>query len=167
MGESEGPELEQLGFGKSFKAELVDMLERAQILKDFNHAEVEVLAGYAGAYKARKGARIFREGTKADYICLIVDGRVDILKDGDKKITTIRPGRTMGEMSVIDGFPHSAAAIAVEDTTLVLITRNHFQKFLDEQPAVAVKFLLSLSKLLSLRLRQTTGVLCDYLDENH
>lgn len=165
MAETEGQELEQLGFGKSFKDELVGMLESAQILKEFSRAETEVLAEYAGAYLARRGMRIFREGTRANFLCLIVEGRVDIFKDGDKKITTIRAGRTMGEMSVIDGFPHSASAVAVEDTRLVLITRNHFEKFIEEQPAVAVKFMWSLARLMSLRLRQTTGVLCDYLDD--
>lgn len=165
MAETDGQVLEQLGFGDSFKEELVGMMESAQILKDFSRAEIEILAGYAGAYQANRGVRIFREGTKADFLCLIVEGRVDILKDGDKKITTIRAGRTMGEMSVIDGFPHSAAALAVEDTRLVLITRSHFERFTEEQPAVAVKFIWSLARLMSLRLRQTTGVLCDYLDD--
>ena len=96
-------------------------------------------------------------------MCLIIDGSVNILK-GDKKITTVRPGKTMGEMSVIDGYPHSASAVAAEDTRLIMITRNQFEKLSNEHAKIAVHLLKRLACLMSLRLRQTTGVLCDYLE---
>lgn len=161
--DDDGNDLEQLGIGAGFQQELYSMLEGMQLLKDFDRTEIEKIAPFTGAYLARKGTRIFREGTKGNFMCLIVDGGVEILKSG-KKITTVRPGKTMGEMAVIDGYPHSASAVAIEDTRLIMITRNQFEKMSDQLPKVAIKLLMRLATLMSLRLRQTTGVLCDYLD---
>ena len=161
--DEDGNDLEQLGIGSGFQQELYRMLEGMQLLKEFDRTNIEEIAPFTGAYLAPKGVKIFREGTKGNFMCLIVEGGVDILKGG-KKITTVRPGKTMGEMSVIDGYPHSASAIAIEDTRLIMITRNQFEKMSEQRPKLAIKLLMRLATLMSLRLRQTTGVLCDYLD---
>ncbi|MCK4950446.1 MAG: cyclic nucleotide-binding domain-containing protein [Gammaproteobacteria bacterium] len=161
--EDEGNDLEQLGIGAGFQQELHTMLSSIQLLKEFDMGEIEEIAPYTGAYLARKGVKIFREGAKGSFMCLIVDGGVEIIKGG-KKVTTVRPGKTMGEMAVIDGYPHSATAIAVEDTRLIMITRNQLDNMSERHPRLAIKLLKRLAILMSLRLRQTTGVLCDYLD---
>ena len=162
------PSLVLLGEGSAFKDQLCSMIERAQMFQDFSRQEIQILANYARAYEVAKGEAIFREGDKGTFLCLLVEGRIDIFKEGDerdmKKITTIRPGKTMGEMSVIDEMPHSATAIAVEPVTLVMITKNNFDKLLEEQAVLGVKIFKQIARLISLRLRQTTGVLLDYLD---
>lgn len=159
--------MELIGEGESFKHELCDMIESAQMFNDFPRSDTEVIAGYARAYSVRKGATIFKEGGKGSFMCLVIDGRVDVYKDNDghtKRLTTIRPGKTMGEMALLDELPHSATTVAVEDTTLVLITKFHFDRLNEEHPALGNRILRKIAKLLSLRLRQTTGILSDYLD---
>ena len=59
---------------------------------------------------------------------------------------------------------HFAGKIVRKDLTkLVLITRNNFDKLTEEQPTLGVKILKKIARLMSLRLRQTTGVLVDHL----
>ena len=152
-----------LGMGNAFHDVLCSMLESAHLLRDMEREEIEVLARYAGAYGAKTGTQVFKEGERGSFMCIVVEGRVDIVKSGGKKISTIRPGKTMGEMSVIDGFPYSATAVVVEETKLVYITRANFEKLSDEYPKTAIRFFHQIAKLMSLRLRQTTGILCDYL----
>jgi len=143
------------------------MIERAQMFKDFTRQEIQVISQYARAYEVEKGNAVFREGQKGTYMCLLVDGLIDIMKEDDKreakKISTIRPGKTMGEMSIIDEMPHSASAVAAENVTLVLITKMNFDRLLDENPLLGVKVFRQIARLISLRLRQTTGILLDYL----
>ena len=159
--------MELIGEGESFKHELCDMIESAQMFNDFPRSDTEVIAGYARAYSVKKGTTIFKEGGKGSFMCLVIDGRVDVYKENDgntKLLTTIRPGKTMGEMALLDELPHSATTVAVEDTTLVLITKFHFDRLNEEHPALGNRILRKIAKLLSLRLRQTTGILSDYLD---
>jgi len=89
--------LELLGDGESFKDELCSMLERTQMFKDFVRPEIEQLARYTRAYQVDKGKTIFREGQKAAFLCVIVEGVVDVMKQSDtrdpKKINSIRAGK--------------------------------------------------------------------------
>lgn len=66
-------------------------------------------------------------------------------------------------MSILDGFPCSATAICAEDSEIVMITRNKFEQLCRNKPDIALKLLKDISKLMSLRFRQMTGMLIDFL----
>lgn len=159
--------LELLGDGSAFKEELCDMIESVQIFSDFTRGEVEIVAGYARAYAADTGITIFHEGQKGAFMCIIIKGKIHIYKEtlerDRKRVITIRAGRTLGEMSIIDDLPHSATAITAEPVTLVMIPKYSFEKLTKENPSLGVKIFWKLARLMSLRLRQTTGILLDYL----
>ena len=160
--------LEQLGSGSSYESEISDMLERADMFRDFSRADVEKLASIIQAYKAPVGTKVLVEGGRDAYMFVLIEGRVDILKrdaagSSDKKIATVRSGKTIGEMSMIDSLPSSATAVVVEPAKLLLITRRNFDNFTDSHPETGLKVLRKIASLMSLRLRQTSGVLMDYL----
>lgn len=154
--------LEQMGAGEGFHAQLCQMLEKVQLLQDFERSEIEKLAHYCGAYKARSGVTLFKEGEKSHFMCLLADGRVDILKE-NKHVATVRVGKSMGEMSVLDGFPYSATAISAVDSELIMFTRYQLERLCKASPSLGLKLYKAISRLMSLRLRQTTGILVDYL----
>lgn len=154
--------LQQVGAGKGFHTQLCKMLEKVQLLQDFERAEIEKLAHYCGAYRARSGAIIFKEGEKSHFMCLLVAGRVDIFKE-NKQVATIRVGKSMGEMSILDGFPYSATAVSAVDSELIMFTRHQFEQLAEVNPSLGLKLYKAIGRLMSLRLRQTTGVLVDYL----
>lgn len=127
--------LEQLGAGET---RLCQMLEKVQLLQDFERAEIEELAHYCSAYKADKGKTIFKEGEKSHFMCLLVGGRVDILKE-NKLVATVRAGKSMGEMSILDGFPYSATAVSASDSELIMFTRLQFERLCETTPPLALK----------------------------
>lgn len=161
--------LKLLGAGKAFHEELCGMIETTQICRDFEWHDIEALAGYMQAYQAADGTTLFREGDKGSYLCLIVTGKIGVYKedqDGRMKIVAIvGPGKTLGEMAIIDGEPRSATAIAAEPATLTILTEGNFRRLVGEKPALATKILLRVARLLSQRLRQTSGRLVDYLED--
>jgi signal-transduction protein with cAMP-binding, CBS, and nucleotidyltransferase domain len=165
--EKTGEALELLGDGASFQEELCAMIEKTQIFKELSRREVETLSYYVKAYKLGEGEIIFREGDKGTFMCFLVEGKIDVLKDDQdgrlKKLTTIRAGRTIGEMSLLDQMPHSATGIAAQPLRLVMLTRSALDKLNADHPGLANRLLWQISKLLSLRLRKTTGALADYI----
>ena len=156
-----------IGDGEGFQETLCGMIERVPMFSELSRADVQSLAGYVRAYEAKKGALIFKEGTKGMFMCVVISGRVDILKEGQereqKKVAVVRPGKSMGEMSLLDELPYSATATAQEDTQLLLLTRMNFMRLSEERPLLCNVVLRQIARLMSLRLRQTTGVLLDYL----
>jgi len=156
-----------MGDGESFRDTLCAMIEAVPMFGTLTRADVQLLAAYVRAYEAKKDAVIFREGAKGMFMCIVLNGRVDILKESQereqKKVATVRPGKSMGEMSLLDELPYSATAVAREDTELLLLTRMNFERLSDEQPVLCNVLLRQIARLMSLRLRQTTGILLDYL----
>jgi CRP-like cAMP-binding protein len=65
------------------------------------------------------------------------------------------PGSIVGELSMIDGRPRSAAVVAVRDATLSFLSRAAFEAFAQKQPEIYK----SLVTLLATRLRETDTVI--------
>lgn len=159
--------LRLLGAGNSFRAELAAMIEGMPLFSDLEWNEVETLANYMQAYEAGKGSAVFSEGEAGNFMCLLVKGKVDVIKEdshgAQKVVATVTAGKTLGEMSLIDNEPRSARAVAVETSTLLLLTRENFNRIMHDHPRLASHLILKLARLLSQRLRQTSGMLVDYL----
>jgi CRP/FNR family transcriptional regulator, cyclic AMP receptor protein len=153
------------GLGKS-TAERAEMLEKTPLSRDFTWNELEELAKYLVVELFSKGAVVFQEGDKRAFMCIIHKGQVNILKESGqdhKLIASIGPGKIFGEMSVVDGSPRSASAVASEETALMILTGQAFNRILDEKPRLGAKILQKIAVIMSYRLRETTGVLADYL----
>ena len=161
-------ELEEIGFGKKFDNVLCEMLESSYLFKDFSHPEIQQLVQYMHGYKAPKGAILFQEGERDSHLVVITQGKARILKDDGsgemKEIATVRKGATLGEMSIIDNFPHSATVIAIEDSEVALITKANLQKITEKYPALGVKLLWQIASQLSARVRQASGQLVDHIE---
>jgi len=164
-------QFEQMGEGRGFHANLSDMLEGSDMLRDFSRQDIEQIAHYVSAYEAPKGTVVLREGEKQSYMFILSSGRLDVFKSADnvsagekpKKIATIRQGKSVGEMSLLDGLGHSATAVAAEPVEMLLVTKSQFDQLLEAHPVIGVKLLRRIAALMSLRLRQTSGILIDYL----
>ena len=145
-----------------------EMLEETAWSAAFVWREIEVLARHMIGHSAPRGTTIFTEGDPSRYMSLIVKGEVDIIKhdsDGKKHvITTLGPGKTLGEMALIDNEPRSAAAVASTDALLLLLTENQFDALIKTYPGLGLRLILKLAKMLSQRLRSTSGVLVDHLE---
>ena len=75
------------------------------------------------------GSQIFDEGDKGDYLYLITNGSVEIRKlqgDVSKTLTTLGKGDIFGEMALFDGRPRAAAAHAVLDTDVLVLSKKDF-----------------------------------------
>lgn len=103
------PELKLLGSGSAFQAQLLAMLQGSQFFGDFPATEIETLAKYVQAYSAAPGTVIFRESDRGGFMCLVIEGGAEIFKQdakyGSKRIGQIEPGKTIGEMALVDGEP--------------------------------------------------------------
>ena len=97
-----------------------------------------------------------------------MSGKIKILKadvdSSSKQIAVVFPGSSLGEMSIIDDFPHSASALTMEDSNIVILTKLNLELICDKLPQLGNKLLWKIAWQLSVRLRQTSGVLVDHLN---
>ncbi|MGI8794532.1 MAG: Crp/Fnr family transcriptional regulator [Acidimicrobiales bacterium] len=103
-------------------------------------AEIEVLRTMSTSQRFRRGATLFLEGEAADRVLVIEQGRTKIVSmtpDGREVVLAIRgPGDLLGEFAAVDGLPRSAAAIAIEDMSALVVPAERFAEFLTKHPTV-------------------------------
>lgn len=161
------PGMKRLGSGDAFKAQLLAMLQGSEFFGDMPPADIEALTRYVEAFSADAGTVLFREGDRGGFMCLIIEGGAEIHKQdhqyGDKLVGTVEPGKSIGEMALVDGDQRSATCICPQASTLVMLTREQFVRLIREAPSLSVNILLKLVTLMSRRLRQTSGQLVDHL----
>ncbi len=160
--------LENLGEGTALAQQIYDMIGQAKFFDDFSREDVQMLAGFMQVYRAEPGSMVIREGDIDDYMLLIIQGKVDIMKTDKRGViqpmTSVGPGMTLGEMSMIDGEPRFATCVPAEPTTFAVLSRDAMVRIILEEPSLGAKLLIKLVTLLSERLRQTSSTLLDYME---
>lgn len=160
--------LTHLGEGSTMVQQIFEMIGHSKFFADFTREDVDRLTGFMQVYRANAGQEIIHEGDVNDYMLLIIEGRVEIVKTDSqgnhRPMTAVGPGATLGEMSMIDGEPRFATCIAVDSTTFSVLSRDSMVKIILEEPGLGSKILIKLVTLLSQRLRSTSANLLHYLE---
>lgn len=103
------------------------------------------------------GTKIFSENDKGSTMYIVKTGAVRIVKqegEGEKEIITFMPGDFFGEIALFDYVFRTASAIADEETTVLEIQRDQFNKFFSEKPHLVAKILYQMMCEMARRVRR-------------
>ena len=136
-------------------------LEITNLSSELDETEVHDFAKHFKVYKLTAGDILFTEGDPESYMGVVIKGKLMVMKedsDGNlQKISEIGPGKTVGEMSLIDGEPRSASIHVQEEAFVMVLYLGRFNEILLNQPRLGVKLLMYLMRLMSARLRMTSN----------
>jgi CRP-like cAMP-binding protein len=159
---------EPLGDATGFVDRILEIIEHIHLFEDFERGEIDVLARYLRSYRTDIGAEIIHEGDAGDFMLLVIDGSIEILKLDPRglpqRLAVAGPGKTLGEMSLIDGEPRFASCVTREPTLFAVLDRDSLTRLVAEEPRIGVKILMELLMLLNQRLRTVSGELMKCLD---
>jgi rhodanese-related sulfurtransferase len=92
---------------------------------------------------------IFRQGDKGDSFYIINSGKVRVYRRSpegiETELTVIGVGGYFGELALLTDKPRAGYAETMEDTELVVIPKNQFEKILKIYPHIASDFINQLS----------------------
>lgn len=141
--------------------QVVELIKQIPIFESLETADLEDLADATRLMSLKSGQTLFRKGDEGTALYIVRRGAVKIVlpsRIGDEIIVTIlSEGEFFGEMSLLDGEPRSADAIAIDASDVLVLRRSDFLSFLQSNEN-AIKAVLS---LLSRRLRLTDEMLED------
>ena len=161
--------LESLGDAVRFSNQIHALIPKCPLLENFSPAEVRLLAHFMEVYRAEPGMEIIREGEGGDFMLMVVEGRIDVNKrdrwNTPQHIAQVEAGRTLGEMSMIDGEPRFATCFALEKSLIAVLDRESLARIIVEEPLLGAKLLMELVLMLSQRLRATSEKLLGLMDD--
>jgi CRP/FNR family cyclic AMP-dependent transcriptional regulator len=144
-------------------------LKKIPVFLEFTPGELEILRQATRTRAAAEGEVVFEEGDQSDFICFVVEGRLEVIQkasDGRPvKVSILDPGESFGEMALMEKSPRSATVKALAPSSLVVLDHAKFESMIRDKPEAAVKMLMGLCRMLSKRLRQTNHRLIDCMAE--
>jgi NTE family protein len=107
------------------------------------------------------GATLFEAGDVGDALFVVRSGLVDVVGTGPSRstrLTTIGPGETVGEQSLLSGRPRSATAVAQTGVTLWRLDHIDFLELLATTPQLGANVARILSERLTAASRTRLGL---------
>jgi CRP/FNR family transcriptional regulator, cyclic AMP receptor protein len=138
------------------RSQKADALGEIPLFSSLSNKERMELARHVDEIPVKNGAVLTRQGAPGDAFYLIVEGRADVIRNG-QKIATLGAGDAVGEMALLDGDQRSATVMMTSDGTVLTMPRREFKAVLEALPSIAYKMLVT----LSLRLREANGRLTE------
>lgn len=124
-----------------------DFLARVPIFANCTPEEIAAIAAVAQESGFQPAQIIVTQGTPGQAFYLILEGRVEIIRDG-QSLGAFGPGDFFGEMSLLDQAPRSATIKAIDATNCLMLSSWDFKALLEKHPSIAVKLLEVLSRRL-------------------
>ena len=131
--------------------------------------EVVKLFAYLSRHRTyRDGTDIVRQGEKAENCYLIISGEVDIItrhRDQQIIVQRLQAGNFFGELALLARFDWFFSAKAVQETEVLVISREGFEKVLSKYPEKRDKITEKVIQLRISRFENQTANLLDRLME--
>ena len=158
--------------------EIRKFLSNTFLFTSFTEKEIDLLLASTSLKKVGRGEQIFSEGIDATAFFIVVSGKVKIYKlspDGKEYTLHIHgPGDLVAEAAIFDSMVYPASCLALEDTTLMRVSREGFLNLIRAHPELSLKMMSGYSKRLrqfvakieELSLKDIKSRLAGYLIEN-
>jgi CRP-like cAMP-binding protein len=144
---------------------VLPILNKIAILGGLDDAQLYTVFRLLETEHYCRGEFIFRQGDAPSHIRIVRSGRVRIVENVDGtplELFEFKTGDCFGETSVIAIHPHTASAVAVEDTELLVIPREKLFALYDDDPKLFGMLALNIAREACRRLNKTEDIMLHY-----
>ena len=146
---------------------IADALEWTPWSRDLGLPALATLARFLEWREIPSGAAVFRHGDRDRFVCILIEGAIEIVKenrdDEERVLARFTAGKTFGELSLIDDEPRSATALAAERSRILVLSQERLDELAIEHPRLGMSVLRHLARTVSGRLRLTSGRLVELI----
>jgi CRP/FNR family transcriptional regulator/CRP/FNR family cyclic AMP-dependent transcriptional regulator len=139
----------------------MELLQRVPFLANLAKEDLAWLARRVRRRSYPRGDIIFQKDDPGESLFLVESGSVAISVPGvdgsEMTLARVGPGDFFGDMSLLDGSPRSASAVAAAESTLLVLERDDFIGLIRQRPEAA----LSILAVITQRLRGSDEMISD------
>ncbi|MGH9657261.1 MAG: Crp/Fnr family transcriptional regulator [Bryobacteraceae bacterium] len=116
--------------------EKVIALEAVELLKNLSPEQLSRIASVAREVAFPPGHVIIQAGKGVDSLYIVLDGSVEVSKDGDR-LAVAGQNEVLGAWALFDEDPIPVTAKSIEDARLLKISRDDFYDLLSDNIEIA------------------------------
>jgi len=144
------------------QTEAIDkFLQEIELFKDLNKQERLLVIDSMITINYSKDEILFEQNTLRQRLFLIYEGKVELFKlsayNEEKRLAVFEKFDFMGEGALMDSYPHSTSARAIEDSVVLTINRDKFHELFESDYLIGTKVLSRVARIISRRMRQTSN----------
>jgi transcriptional regulator with AAA-type ATPase domain/polyferredoxin len=122
-----------------------DIVSASPLFKVLSPESIKQTVSLAEHKILPKNSLLFKEGDDSGSFCLVVSGKVKLFvrsPEGEEKtISQLGPGDGFGEIALLTGGSHKNSAITITPTSLLVLSKKHFEQLCFQYPEVAMTFI--------------------------
>ena len=121
----------------------IDFMKKMHLFRGLNEEQLKTTAEKMKERTFDEAATVFSQGMNADFLYLIFQGQVDVIRQGKKKsrkLATLTKGDYFGEQGLLTGQKRNATVKAEKGTIVLFLSREHFKQMLRKIPGVRQNF---------------------------
>jgi CRP/FNR family cyclic AMP-dependent transcriptional regulator len=134
----------------------LEALQAVPLFADLRRGELRQVLRICHLRTYQPGEVIFREGDPGYGMYVLHRGAVDIVirtEAGERALAQLGDRQFFGEMSLLDGSPRSASAVAKDRTQLVGFFQPDLETLIERDPRLGSRICWNLARLMASRLR--------------
>lgn len=133
---------------------------RLRFFHFLDEEDAYLLSDYFTCFGAVANEVIWREGEEETYVAFLTSGKLEETKStefADKQLVTgvYTEGAILGELGILLDRHRGFTVVALEDSDLLILSRENFDRLTLEHPEVGVKLLKGMLFAVSTRLRKS------------
>ncbi|HEY3522199.1 MAG TPA: cyclic nucleotide-binding domain-containing protein [Candidatus Limnocylindrales bacterium] len=121
-----------------------ELLKRVPLFSGLSGSALDEIERLADEVDVAEGRHLVRQGDFGHEFFLVIDGEVEVERDGHR-LATLGPGEFLGEIALVDGGTRTATATATKPTRLMVIGHREFNTLMADFPDVRIGVLEALA----------------------
>jgi CRP-like cAMP-binding protein len=144
---------------------ILPILNKIDIFAGFSDKQLNFIFKLLKRVFYKADEYVFKQGDEPSHIYIVRSGLIKIVvgpEDEPLELIALGVGKCFGETSVIAIEPHSASAVAIEDTELIVLSRKALLSIFDKDKELFSLLILNIAREACRRLHRTDEVLLHY-----
>jgi CRP/FNR family cyclic AMP-dependent transcriptional regulator len=145
---------------------VLPILSEIAIFGGFLDRQLSEIFKYLEEGVFKQGEYIFQKGDEPSYIYIVKKGKIDLLITKQKVILKkkiLAAGDCFGEASLMAMHKHTATAIALEDSEVMVLSRRALLQLQREDSKLFSLLMMNIARELARRLELTDEILLHYI----
>jgi rhodanese-related sulfurtransferase len=122
------------------KTEIRETLAKSHLFGSLSQEALEAIVGVALTMTIPKDTTLAKMGDTGKVCCIIISGRVKLSRPGEAgleyDLAQLGPGESFGEFNLLSSEPVPASVKTLEETRLIMISRDRFEPIMKKYPEV-------------------------------
>jgi CRP-like cAMP-binding protein len=127
----------------------IDLLKRVALFSGCSKKELADIARIADEIDFPAGKTLITQGEPGRQFFVLVDGAVEVVRNGERLEPQRGGSEFYGEISLISGSPATATVTTTDAARALVITPEAFSALLDRSPAIQRRILVAFSERLA------------------